>query len=209
MSTDSGLDLAAIDKHVQQYSRQKRGSWLRRNWKWLLPLVVVVALVLAAGILYWWSFVRVYNLEACQTAMKTIAADASARKALGEPIRVVGWPSSVFNKAAWQEVTPSDQSSDEEIQIFWVIEGPKARAKAHTRWMKRQGNWDPVELDFTLPGGKPKRVKIAAGADDEAKPWSPAADGAAPNPKADHPKTKESDLNIDFQLPPDAPPGGK
>jgi hypothetical protein len=209
MSTDGELDMATIDKHVQKYTRQRRGSWPRRNWRWFLPLVLVAALVFAAGTLYWWSFARVYDLEACQSAMKALAADASARQALGEPIQVANWPSSVFSKTAWQEVMPSEQSSDEEVRIYWVIQGPKGRAQAHTRWMKRQGNWDPVELDFRLlPDGKPKRVKIAGGSEEEAKPWSPATGAATPSPKENHPKTNESDLNLDFQVP-DAPTGGK
>ena len=85
MRTDD-IDVAASDKHGQQPAKQKRRGWFRRNWKWFVPAMLLTIIVGGGGVLYWALFTRVYNLDVCQSAMRTIAADKGLQKALGQPI---------------------------------------------------------------------------------------------------------------------------
>jgi hypothetical protein len=197
MSTD-GLDLTAIDKHVQEYAKQKRGGWLRRNWKWFVPLDLLVTLLVVAGVLYWVFYTRVYRLNVCQDAMCSIATDPDVQKALGDPIDPAAWPS--------RESVPSARIDDSEIDIRWEIKGPKGSAKAHALSKKRQGKWETVVLEVTLPDGKKKPIHAPGG--DDAPAFNPGGQGASPAAKK--PKTKNSDLDINMPVPPaDGPPAAK
>ena len=82
------IDLAALDRDLQELARdrQQRG-WFRRNWRWFVPALLLAIVVVGAGALYWAFFLRVYNLEVCQSAMQTIEADKGMQEALGQPIK--------------------------------------------------------------------------------------------------------------------------
>ena len=41
---------------------------------------LLMIVVIGAGVLYWAFFIRVYNLDVCQMAMRTIEADKSLRR---------------------------------------------------------------------------------------------------------------------------------
>jgi hypothetical protein len=202
MST-SDLDLHTIDKHLQEYTKQKRGGWFRRNWKWVVPLDLLIILAVVAAVLYWVFYTRVYNLDACQKAMLVIVADMNVREALGDPIETAARPS--------QETVPSARVEENEIEVRWFVEGPKGRAKAHVLAKKRLGTWETVTLDVTLPSGEKKSLQ--APGDNEALPFNPGGQGPNPPPplpNAKQPETKGSDLNIDIQIPTrDKPPAKK
>jgi hypothetical protein len=194
------LDMAAIDKHLQEYTKQKQRGWFRRNWLWFIPLDLLVAVVIAGAVLYWSFYTRVYNLDVCQKAMLTVAADPSLQQAIGDPIETISWPS--------RDTVPSARVEESEVDVIWNVEGPKARAKVHVTSRKRQGKWDLVVLDVTTPDGKKKSLSAAGDADDLPPPFNPG--GQAPNPGASKPETKGSDLNIDMPIPPgDGPPDAK
>jgi hypothetical protein len=204
MST-SDLDLHTIDKHLQEYTKQKRGGWFRRNWKWVVPLDILVTLAIVSGVLYWVFYARVYNLDTCQNAMIVILADTDVQEALGDSIDTAAWPS--------QATVPSARVEENEIELRWSIEGPKGRAKAHVLSKKRQGKWETVALEVTLPSGKKKSLQVVG--DNEAPPSPYGTGGQGPNPppplpNAKQPETKGSDLNIDIQVPTrDKPPAKK
>ena len=123
-------------------------------------------------------------------------------EALGEPIQPVKWPS--------QEAMPNAQIEDGEIDVIWRIAGPKGEAKSHVNSRKREGEWEMVILEVTLPGGKKIPINVPGDTGDVAKPWVPGTNPATPNPEANRPQTKGSDLNIDLPVPPaDGPPGAK
>jgi hypothetical protein len=196
------IDMAALDKDLRKLTTPKQHGWFRRNWKWVVPLDLLITVVIVAGVLYWVFFTRVYNLDVCQKAMLAIGSTPTVLEALGEPIQPVTWPS--------QEAMPNARIEDGEIDLIWHIEGPKGRAKAHVNSRKRQGEWETVILDVTLPGGKKMPIQAPGDTGNVAKPWVPGANPAAPNPEANTPKTKDSDLNIDLPIPPaDGPPGAK
>ena len=89
MNTD-GPD--KTDKTDQKQGPQKHRGWFRRNWRRFVLLLFVI-IVVGGGALYWNFFLRVYNLQVCREAMKTIAADKGMQETLGRPIKNAYWPS--------------------------------------------------------------------------------------------------------------------
>jgi hypothetical protein len=200
MSTND-LDVAA--KCMQKHAQQKRRGWLRRNWRWFVPALLLTVVVVGGGALYWTFFLRVYNLDVCQSAMRTIAADKGLQEALGRPIGNVNWPS--------RDTLPNARIEESEIDVMWNIEGPKGQAKAHLLAKRRQGKWQTVALEVTPNGGKKVSLQEVGNADDEA-PLSPFGGANPEPPKAGgkKPETKAADINIDLPVPPpDAPEGAK
>jgi len=197
------IDMAALDKDLRKLTQTpKQRGWFRRNWKWVVPLDLLITVVIVGGVLYWAFFTRVYNLDVCQKAMLAIGSTPTVLEALGEPIQPVKWPS--------QEAMPNARVEDSEIDVRWIIEGPKGQAKAHVNSRNRQGEWDTVVLEVTLPDGKKIPIKTLGDIGNVAKPWAPGANPGTPNPGANRPKTKGSDLNIDLPVPSgDGPPEAK
>ena len=201
------IDMTALHKDLQAIVEPpKRRGWFRRNWRWFVPVLLLTIIVGGAGALYWNFFIRVYNLEVFQAAMRTIGADKDMQKTLGQPIEPVRRPPSLFSKAGWQEIVPTARIEENEIDITkWQIEGPKGQAKAHLLAKKRGGEWQIVMLEVTPVGGKKVSLHEAGGGEDEA----PVFHGGAPtSPPAQGKKqdAKSPDINIDLPgLPPDAP----
>jgi hypothetical protein len=196
------IDLAALDKDLRKLTTPKHHGWFRRNWKWVVPLDLLITVVVAAGVLYWLFFARIYNLDVCQKAMLAIGSTPALLEVLGEPIQPVKRPS--------QETIPNARIEEGEIDVIWYIAGPKGQAKAHVNARKRQGEWETVVLEVTLPGGKKIPIQAPGDSGNVAKPWAPGANPTAPNPGTDRPETKGSDLNIDLPIPPaDGPPEAK
>jgi hypothetical protein len=196
------IDMAALDKDLQKLTQpEKHGGWFRRNWKWVVPLDLLVIVVAGAAILYWVFYTRVYNLDACSKAMLVICSDPTVLEALGDPVTPVSWPS--------RDVIPAAREEENEVDVIWHVQGPKGRAKAHVQSRKRQGNWDPVILEVTLPSGKKISVRAASDSDRDAKPWVPGEKSATSDNGTKAPETKKSDLNKDFEVPDDLPPGVK
>ena len=194
MSTD---DAKKTDKDGQTQAEQKRPGRFRRFLRRLLLLLLVIVVV-GGGAAYWAFFLRVYNLEVCRDAMKTIAADKGVQETLGQPIKNVLLPS--------QGTVPNARIEADEIDVIWHIEGPNKQATAHLLAKRRQGRWDTVMLEVTPAGGK--RVSIHGADDGEDAP--PPFQGTMPEPpKTDgkKPETKSLDINID--IPGDVPAGGK
>jgi len=201
MSTDD-IDMAAVERHVEQYAKQKRRGWFRRNWRWFVPALLLTIVVVGGGALYWALFIRVYNLEVCQSAMRTIGADKGMQESLGQPIKNVLWPS--------QESMPSFRIEKEEIDIRWSIVGSKGQvARAHLFAKRRQGKWDTVVLEVTPTGGKKVSVREAGDTEGDA-PIFQGANPKPPKPQGKKPETKSADINIDLPIPSgEAPAGAK
>ena len=83
------FDLQALDKDLQEFAQQQkqRGWWLR-NWLWFVPTLLLTMVVLGGAVLYWSLFIRVYNLDVCKSAMRTIQADKDLENSLGRPIQL-------------------------------------------------------------------------------------------------------------------------
>ena len=112
------IDLAALERDLQELAAQKRRrGWLRRNWLWFLPTLLLALIVLGAGVGYWWFFVRVYRLDVVRAAMQTIQNDKELREKLGQPIGVVWWPS--------QSAAPNARIEETEKDVTLEHRGPQ------------------------------------------------------------------------------------
>jgi hypothetical protein len=185
------------EQDSKQAPQKQCGCSCRKLRRFLLLLLVIV--VVGGGALYWNFFLRVYNLNVCQEALRTIAADKGMQEALGQPIKNVYWPS--------QETAPNARVEESEIDVRWTIEGPKKQARAHLLAKKRQGTWDVVVIEVTPTGGKKVSIHEANNGEGDA----PVFQGAKPEPpKTDGkiPDTKGPDINM--PIPPgDAPTDAK
>jgi hypothetical protein len=195
------VDLKALHKDLQQLTdKPKHRGWLRRNWRWFVPFALLTTVVVGFGVGYWAFYLRVYNLDACQSAMDAIEVDSRLLQALGDPIQTVKWPS--------RAMAPSARVEDNEIDIIWHIEGPKGQAKVHLLSKNRSGHWDNVMLDVTLADGKKIAIRAANGGGNEAAAYVPGANSTPPKSATKEPETKKSDLDINLS-PDDDAPGGK
>jgi hypothetical protein len=200
------VDMKALDKDLQKLTQPaKQRGWFRRNWKWVVPLDILLLLAIGAAVLYWAFYIRIYNLDVCQKAMMAIESTPAVSDALGESIDPVKWPS--------QQAMPNARIEDSEIEVLWVIEGTKGRAKAHLKSKKMQGTWETVSLQVTLPDGTKIPIQVSGDSGNEAKPWTPGDNPPAADSGTKRPETKKADLDINIpDLPTpgdDAPPGAK
>jgi hypothetical protein len=196
------VDMAALDKDLRKLTQPaKQRGWFRRNWKWVVPLDILLLVAIGAGVLYWAFYTRIYNLDVCQEAMVAIGSTPAVMEVLGEPIQPVVRPS--------RETAPSARIDDSEIDVIWRIEGPKDHAKAHVLSRKRQGEWEIIVLDVTLSNGKKIPIKVSGDPSNEAKPWVPGGNPPAANSDTKRPETKKSDLDVDLPIPDDQPPAAK
>jgi hypothetical protein len=190
MNTD-GAD--KTDTNVQKQAPQKRRGWFRRNWRRIVLLLFVI-IVAGGGALYWNFFLRVYNLQVCREAMKTIAADKGMQETLGQPIKNAYWPS--------QETMPSARVENAEIDVRWSIVGSKEQmARAHLNARRRQGRWDILVLEVVTAGGK--RVSIHQADNGEDLP--PLFQAPKPEPPKTGKKSDAQGPDININLP--TPPG--
>lgn len=190
----NGIDLEALQRDLEEFAReQKQRGWWRRNWLWFTPTLLAAIVVLGGGALYWSLFLRVYRLDACQSAMQAIQADKDLQDSLGQPIQVVYVPS--------RETAPNARIEEGEIDVLWHIEGPKGRAKAHTLAKQREGKWETVILEVVLSNGRKVSLSDAVGGADEAPPFT------APKPEADKPNANAPAPEINLLAPPNDAPG--
>jgi hypothetical protein len=186
------IDLEALQRDLEEFARQQRErGWFRRNWLWFVPTVLLVVIVVGAGAAYWAMFFRVYGLEVCQSAMRTIEANEEVCKSLGQPIRTA--------KSPTRGCVPSARIEEGEIDIIWTIVGPNGQAKAHLFARRIMGKWATTVLDVTLPNGK--KVLLNDVNDTEAE--APAFSG--PKPETKQPETNAPPPEINLAPPADAP----
>jgi hypothetical protein len=185
MSGDK-IDLGAVDRDAQEVARQQRG-WLKRNWLWFVPLLLLVLIVVGGGIAYWAMFTRIYSMDVCRSAMQQIEKDEGLRRELGEPIATDQWP------------PPAPRLEEGEKDVRWPIVGPKGRAKAHVSARLMLGKWEIVQLEVVLADGK--RVSVASAGEGvaDAPPYT------APKTETKKPETNAPPPVINLPVPPAEP----
>ena len=186
------IDLVALQRDLDEFAReQQQRGWLRRNWLWLVPTLVVVLILLGCGAIYWAMFIRVYQLDVYQAAMRDIQADETLQSDLGQPITSANWP------------PPSPRIEAREQDIRWPIEGPKGSAKAHVSARLMQGKWEIIQLEVDLADGK--RCSVASSSDSEANaPVFQAPEGEPQKPETE---TDAPPPVINLAVPPGDAPG--
>jgi len=199
MNTE-GLDRGPAGTDSQQLGTPRQRGWWGRNWLWFVPVLLLAIVVIGGAVGYWALFLRVYDLEVCSSAMRTIQADKQVREALGEPIQTVKWPS--------RTNAPSARVEERETDIQWHIEGSKGHAKAHVFARLMMGKWEPVTLEVKLDSGKTIAVQQADNTGAEA----PVFAGSKPEAKKSEEKKPEKNApgpEINMTLPPDSGPPAK
>ncbi len=192
----STQDAAKGGAGAARQAAPKRRGWFRRNWRRFV-LVLFLAVIAAGCVLYWNFFVRVYNLEVCQEAMKSIEADKSVQESLGQSIHPVWRPRSLFSKDDWQEIMPS--TSPDELDIYWSIVGSKgriARAQAHARLIQ-----DKLQIMEIKVDDKGVPIQAAGNPEEEAPLFQPPQ--SEPPKTEQKPGTKGPEVNITPPTPPD------
>jgi hypothetical protein len=186
------IDLVALQRDLEEYARQQRErGWLRRNWLWFVPMLLLVLVLLGGGALYWGMFIRIYQLDIFQSAMQQIEADQAVQGALGQPITKAGWP------------PPSARLEAGEQDIRWSIKGSKTDAKAHVAARFMQGKWEIVQLEVLLTDGK--RLSVASSGDSEAN--APVFSAPKAASEKTEPEKNSPPPEINLALPPDDGPG--
>jgi hypothetical protein len=175
---------AALDRGSQQLDQSQRGWW-SRNWKWFVPGVIFVCLVLIFVFLTT-VYVMIHRREPYMATMQAARDHQEVKEALGESIKDLRWiPGGRYGVSG-------DQG---DAEMIWEIAGSRGQGTLHVVARRRGGKWEYITMEATLPGGK----KVSLIKEDEgnvAPPFKPQGEEAAKKPEADAPP-----LNIDLKIP--------
>ena len=127
------------------YPPQKPGWW-SRNWKWFLPtlflVIVVLPLATCGGLVY----VIMSSLKDSEVARESLAraqANPVLVEKLGKPIRMGMWVGGSIN------VTPADGRAE----LVLPISGPKGKGMLAVSAVKTAGEWHYKVMTVTVEGG--------------------------------------------------------
>jgi hypothetical protein len=134
------IDVAALERDLQKLKKPQRG-WFGRNWKWFVPVFILLVIVLGGGGYAAWQFNKVLGHEAYQKAMVKIRENEEIKKSLGEPITMI-----------YLSPAPAIRKDDTETDILWTIAGSSGKqAKAHIFQRLMGGKWETTIAEVTLP----------------------------------------------------------
>ena len=129
----------------------QESSWLLRNWKWVVPLLVL-AFTLVVGAFIAMIFSMMHSNAAYLSAVATARADPQVQARLGVPIKE-GWLTSGHI---------SENMSGGHAEFAIPIEGPKASATIYLKAEKSAGDWKFSELEVRTDGA-PATIDLLAG----------------------------------------------
>jgi len=135
-----------------------RPNWWSRNWKWLVPVVCVVGVVMTAVPLvaiYLFASFFLHMMKTSggyQEALAAARANPAAVQALGAPIKDGWFPTGSIEGGG------SSGSSDLAISVS----GPKARGTLYVRATSSMGDWHLTMLVLQLKGTG-ERIDLLAG----------------------------------------------
>ncbi len=185
------IDLAALDRDLQKLKKPPRG-WFRRNWKWFVPVLLMLVIVAGGGFAYWWIYQRVFSHEAYRQAMSKIRESKEIGASLGEPI-----------STRYTNPGPSIREDSDETNILWTITGPTGKeAKVHVFQRLMSGKWETVISEVTLPDGK--KISLIEDEAGGAPLFQPQA--APPAGATAKPSDKPTEENMPEDLSPNIPP---
>lgn len=111
-----------------------RKSWIERNWKWLIPvgcLSAVVLIIAVLGLFFTIIMGSIKSSDAFKMAMARAQADARVQQRLGTPIES-GWMVS-------GNIEVSGATGKANLAI--PIHGPRGKGKLYADGTKTAGQW--------------------------------------------------------------------
>jgi hypothetical protein len=179
---------------------QKPRGWWSRNWKWFVPTVLLIMILICCGgpvgFLYL-AFSKLYNSEAYKMTMQKIATSEELKQELGQPINNLYNPPPSFRM---------EENADGSglVDARWEVEGPKGRGRAHVEARMRDNKWEIVTIDVTIVSNNKKIVLHDDAGGNVAPPFNPQ--GAAPPEKSKEEAEPKSDLPQNITIPEESEP---
>ena len=185
----------------QPATMQPPRRWFRRNWKWFVPSMFVVAVLMAGVAVFGYVQIRSYRYRqnpAYQIALAAVQKSERIRERLGEPIEDSDW--NPFGR-----VEPSTGHAS----FIFTVSGPNGHADVATEAHTVVGEWAVNRLDVRFPDGDVIKLTDEVLANQEV-------DTPGFNPKAKENQSAKNDKLPDTPPPPDVevdvpdvPPGIK
>lgn len=121
----------------------KKEDWLTRNWKWFVPVIVVVAIIMCCGCIV--TFVGTISMAmkssgAYQQAVIITQESSAAKEYLGSPIEPKFWMSG--------SISENGGSGNAELAI--PVSGPNGSGTVFVVAAKSAGLWDFHTLDLVV-----------------------------------------------------------
>jgi hypothetical protein len=166
----------------------RRRGWLGRNWKWFVPVFVLLLFVLCAGVAValFFKFVgqgellEIYRAdgvikasEPFRMAIEQLEADGEVVKRLGEPAEAVGYASGSVIESSDDDNGGGESTGN--ANFYFELAGPKGAADVACQGKMVDGKWGLSVLKVTFDDGTRHSVEISGGDDglEEAPAWSP------------------------------------
>jgi hypothetical protein len=182
------IDLAALDRDLQNLKKPTRG-WFGSNWKWFVPLFLLLIIAVGGGVAYYLVYQRVFNHEAYQHAMGKIHENKEIKDSLGEPI-----------KTRMTNPGPSIRQESTETNLLWTIVGSSGKeAKVHVFQRLMNGKWETIISEVIMPDKK--KISLIDEEEGGAPPFqAPPATPADANP-SEKPKEETMPDDLTPQIP--------
>jgi hypothetical protein len=122
-------------------------TWFARNWKWVLPLGILLLLLLFASFVGSILFIVESSFRHSDCYVQALAragADPQVVEKIGQPIEA-GWTAS-------GSINVSGPSGDADISI--PISGPKGKGTVYLVAKKSAGRWEFQTLQIEVQGEK-------------------------------------------------------
>jgi hypothetical protein len=135
-------------------SPSKPKSWLSRNWKWLVPVVglgALLACVACVALLATAVFGTIKSSEPYQEAMAAVREHPEAVEALGTPIRAG------FFVGGSVQVSGPTGSADLSIPVS----GPQGSGTLYVMGVKTLGTWQLLNLELAVEGSETRLDLLA------------------------------------------------
>src|ERR1051326_5244002 len=129
-----------------------RKSWFARNWKWFIPTIILVPLLLLAlfiGVIFSAVFGMMKSSEPCQNAVAVASQNARVSAQLGAPV-TPGW-------YATGNINLSNDSGNAEIAI--PLKGTLRHGTVYVMAKKSDGIWSYQRLEVEIEGA-PDRINL-------------------------------------------------
>jgi hypothetical protein len=169
---------------------QKPRGWWSRNWKWFVPTVFLIMILICCGgpvAIFFGAIGVLRNAEPYVSTMQKIQSNPEAQEAFGQPIRDVSW-------IPVGQVSMENDTGSAELR--WDLAGPKGKGKAYVKARMMNGKWEVVVIEVTLPNGK--KLTIHDEGPGGAPPFNPQ--GSAPPDKSKEEAAPQPDLNPNIPM---------